>query len=86
MIAMDGWKSMESAPKDGTIIMVRYREFGTRDGKIKVQASQWLCDEVGEVWTWRAPWRPGTATHADGWMTYTEFLAAQTNKVEAFDL
>ena len=75
MIPKDGWKPMTSAPRDGTVIMVLYREFNAKEGKAAIQPAQWLCDLQGSNWCWRKPWSQATTAHADQWMTYQEFQA-----------
>lgn len=77
MIPRNGWKEMGTAPRDGSIILVRYSEWNDKSRRQLVQPAQWLPDVDGTKWTWRAPWRPGTITHADAWMTFAEFQAAQ---------
>lgn len=76
MIPQNGWKSMESAPRDGSVFMVKYREYGKKDGPEHIQACQYLCDENGGDWRWRKPWHTGTTVHADGWMTVAELVKA----------
>lgn len=89
MIPKDGWRSMESAPRDGQIILVRYQAFDATGAIYRVQTAMWLPDQEGENWGWRAPapthWRP----KADGWMYITDFSQAQEMEASAqpaFDL
>ena len=67
---------METAPK-GVSFMAQFREWGSPSGKVQVQPAMWLCDRDGQCWTWREPYRMGTTVHADAWMTFEEFEAAQ---------
>jgi hypothetical protein len=73
MIPQTGWKAMKDAPRDGTIIIVKFREFNAKDGKIAVQAAQWFCDGQGENWGWKKPWHTGIIAHADVWMLPQDF-------------
>ncbi len=73
MIPKTGWKPMTSAPRDGTIIIVKFRSFNAKDGKQTVQPAQWLCDCDGVNWGWKKPWSMGTTAYADEWMTLAEF-------------
>jgi len=88
MIPKSGWRSMDEAPKDGTIIVVRYSQYNGKSGPDKVQFCHWLCDDNGEKWGWKRPWGTGHMTYADVWMPVTEFYTAQ--EIEAsepeFDL
>lgn len=77
MIPDKGWKPLASAPRDGTVFIVVFHEWGDQTKPKKVAHCQWGCNDVGDNWAWRAPHRVGTTQHADGWMTYQEFLAAQ---------
>ena len=87
MIPKTGWKPIIDAPRDGSIIIARYREFNAKDGKPAIQPVQWLCDYSGANWGWKKPWHMGTAAHADEWMTLDEFKAAQNHDISMeFDL
>lgn len=77
MIPDKGWKPMEDAPRDGTIILTRSREWNVPSGKLQVQAAQYLCNDKGHDWTWRRPGAMGTTVHSDAWMTISEFQAQQ---------
>jgi len=70
-------KPMESAPRDGTIILVVSREWNNPSAAFQVQAAQWLCDNRGKDWRWRKPGSMGTTVHADTWFTISEFQEAQ---------
>lgn len=55
MIPKNGWKDMETAPTDGTVIMARYHPKDVMAGKFDtntwmVHPVQWLCDERGKNW------------------------------------
>jgi hypothetical protein len=73
----EAWRSMSSAPKDGSIFMAYYHEYGKKDGPVRVQACQYLCDWNGKDWRWRDPWRTGATTFAEGWLTLEELIAWQ---------
>lgn len=73
----EAWKSMLDAPRDGTIIMARFKEYNAKEGAERVHPVQYLCDEKGGDWRWRWPWRVGTTAFADGWMTLAELIAWQ---------
>lgn len=77
MIPKNGWKDMDCAPKDGSVIMVRSREWNNPNAKYQVQPAQWLCEMDGKNWRWRLPHRQGTTVWADDWMTFEEFQDAQ---------
>lgn len=77
MIPKTGWRDMESAPRDGTILIAKYRHNNARDGKVAIHAVQWLPDESGANWTWRKPWHFGTMHYVDAWMTPEQFMQAQ---------
>lgn len=77
MIPEKGWKPMESAPRNGEILMVKSREWNHPGAALQVQPGQWLCNSKGQDWRWRLPDRQGTTVYADGWMTFSEFRAAQ---------
>jgi hypothetical protein len=77
MIPKTGWKTMDTAPTEGEIIVVKFREWNKKDGKSQVQPAQWLPDSNGANWGWRKPWCFGTTANADEWMTFSEFQAAQ---------
>lgn len=83
MIPPLGWRPMEDAPRDGTVVMVRSREWNNPSAAFQVQPGQWLCDMKGEDWRWRLPYRQGTTIYADGWMTFEEFQQAQTEQQPA---
>lgn len=73
----EAWRSMESAPRDGTIFMALFSEFNEKNGPLRVQACQYFCNENGSDWRWRKPWHTGTTHYADGWMTLEELIAYQ---------
>jgi hypothetical protein len=73
MIPKTGWRDMESAPKDGTIIFVVSHLYGKTEGPKQVQSAQWLCDPECKDWQWRRPWSAGFKVYADGWMHVEEF-------------
>ena len=77
MIPKNGWKDMDSAPQDGTILIARYIAWNKYGQPDQIHAVQWLCDDKGQNWTWRHPWTPGRTAYAHSWMTYEEFKAAQ---------
>lgn len=76
MIPKTGWRDMESAPKDGTIIFVVSHLYNKDGNPRQVQAAQWLCESGGTKWDWRRPWSGGWKVYADGWMHVEEFYAA----------
>jgi hypothetical protein len=82
MIPVTGWRDMDSAPQDGTIIIVLHREFNKSQGKPRIQPAQWLCDHQGENPTWRMPWKMDAPVFADKWMPVKDLLT-QTSE---FDL
>lgn len=76
------WNPMETAPQDGTIIIVRYHPKDALTGRFdqttwKVQPAQWLCDEHGKNWGWAAPHRVGSSVFALGWVPLAALAAAQ---------
>lgn len=71
---------MESAPRDGTIIMVRFHGWDRPNEPEAVAAAQWFCDNKGHNWGWKHPWCTGRVQFASEWMTFAEFLAAQTKE------
>lgn len=85
MIPKTGWRDMESAPTDGTIIFLISRQYNSPNGPAQVQPGHWLCDGDGKNWGWKRPWAPGWTVYADGWMTVEEFYRA-TAHVEEFDI
>lgn len=85
MIPKTGWRDMESAPTDGTIIFVVSHLYNKKDNPRQVQSAQWLCEPDGKNWTWRRPWSAGWKVYADGWMTVEEFYKA-TAHVESFEV
>lgn len=80
MIPKNGWKDMDCAPKNGSVIIVRSREWNNPNAKLQVQPGQWLCAMDGTDWRWRLPDRQGTTIHADAWMTFEEFQEAQAEE------
>lgn len=95
MIPKNGWKSMDTAPQDGTPIMARYHPKDVIAGKFDtstflVHPVQWLCDERGMNWQWSTPYQQGRGAYALGWMTFEQFQAAQADEEaanqQAFDL
>ena len=79
MIPKTGWRDMESAPKDGTIIFVVSHIYNKGENPRQVQCAQWLCDADCKNWDWRRPWSSGWKVYADGWMTVEEFYKAVQN-------
>lgn len=86
MIPEKGWKPLKSAPKDGTIVIGKYRQYNDKNGKFVIQAVQWFCDEAGASWGWKKPWHTNTTAYVEEWMTYAEFQKAQETKNVEFDL
>lgn len=70
----EAWRSMDSAPRDGSIFMALHKAYNARTGQDQVQACQYFCNEFGTDWRWRSPWRCGVTTYADAWMTFADFL------------
>ena len=79
MLPKTGWRDMESAPKDGTIIFAVSRLYNKANGPQQVQAAQWLCDTTGKQWEWCRPWSNGWKVYVDGWMHVDEFYEAMQN-------
>lgn len=65
---------MEDAPRNGDIILVKFNEWNDRNKPEQCAYAQWGCDQFGNVWTWRAPYRMGTVQNANGWRPYQDFL------------
>lgn len=87
MIPNKGWKDMETAPRNGEILMARYHPRDVASGRFDtniflVHPVQWLCDERGKNWQWCLPGRMGAGAFALGWMTFAEFQAAQLGERE----
>lgn len=96
MIPTKGWKSMDSAPRDGSIIMVKYFAYNSPSEALMIAAAQWLPSSKGGAWRWCHPWTPDRVQFADAWMALEELLAAckaeppperfQKTPVQDFDL
>lgn len=91
MIPEIGWKDMTTAPTDGTPIMARYHPRDVIRDRFNIEIwsvhpVQWLCDERGKNWQWSSPYRMGSGAYALGWMTFTEFQAAQAAQRPAAQL
>lgn len=82
MIPKNGWKPMEDAPKDGTVIMVVHHLYNQCSQPKQVQAAHWFCNEKGTDWGWKRPWCSGWVAYADAWMTFEEFKAAQAAEAQ----
>lgn len=87
MIPKNGWKHMETAPTDGTVIMARYHPKDVMTGKFdmdvwKVHPVQWLCDENGKNWRWSLTGRMDALAYTDSWMTFEEFQQQQADEIE----
>lgn len=87
MIPKNGWKDMDTAPTDGTVIMARYHPKDVMAGKFDtntwmVHPVQWLCDGRGKNWQWSLPGRMGAGAYALGWMTFAEFQRAQADEAQ----
>jgi len=84
------WRDMKSAPRNGECILVVHREYNRKEGRLRIATAQWLCNELGEEWGWRLPFRTGTTQYADGWLTVAELMAFQQSETRAnapeFDL
>lgn len=80
MIPKNGWKDLDCAPRDGTAIMVKSREYNHPGADFQVNAAQWLCDPKGKDWRWRKPGCMGTIVFADEWMTFEQFQQAQADE------
>lgn len=78
----EAWRSMDSAPRDGSIFMALHKAYNARTGQDQVQACQYFCNEFGTDWRWRSPWRCGVTTYADAWMTFADFLEWQDSAAE----
>lgn len=76
MIPCEGWNPMDSAPRAGDIVIVKFHEFNDPKKPEQVAYAQWGCDQWGNTWAWRAPFRMGTLQYADGWMLYQDFILA----------
>ena len=72
-----GWRDMDDAPRDGTIIVVRYHPWNDKRNAPQVQMAQWSS------WTgcgeWRPPFDLNSSVYADGWMTIEELNAQGTS-------
>lgn len=83
--SLELWHKLETAPRDGSPFMVIYREFGRKDGKLKVQAAQYLCNEDGAEWRWRNPFHVGQTVYAEGWLRLEELITYQDAAPEEFE-
>lgn len=70
-----GWRSMDSAPRDGSIFAVRYHPWQVKSNPAQVQFAQWLLPERGGGGNFCAPWQPDSHVYADAWMPFEELQA-----------
>lgn len=60
------WQDMESAPRDGTIIAVRYHEWNVQTNPAKIQFAQWV--NVGDGGKFIAPFNPSSEPYTEAWL------------------
>jgi len=69
------WRGIESAPRDGTIIAVKFSPWKNASYPPSVQAAQWIGDE------WCIPFERGSIAYADAWAPADEVTAAMFPQV-----
>lgn len=68
-------KPMSEAPRDGTMIIARFREWNKPDGAMTFQPVWWMPDSKGKNPRWKRYGTLDTTAFADVWVTPAEFAA-----------
>lgn len=69
----DCLKPMKSAPRDGTMIIGRFREWNKPDGAVSYQPVWWMPDSKGKNPRWKRYGTLDTTAFVDEWLTPAEF-------------
>lgn len=76
-IASWRWRDLADAPRDGSIIAVRFQPWKIATSPPQVQFAQWI-DLYGTGGKWCAPYNPDSEVYADAWLPINELPRALT--------
>lgn len=71
----DPFKPMDSAPKDGSMIIARFKEWNQNNAPTLYQPVWWMPDSKGKNPRWKRYGALDSTAFADAWCTPAEFAA-----------